>query len=48
MPVFVTVMGIVRNGVRSAYGVDFVVGWMREEMLNVFVEGGVRDEVKLV
>lgn len=43
-----TVMGIVKKGVRSAYEFEFVVGWTREEMLNVLVEGGVSEEVKIV
>lgn len=43
-------MGRERNGVWSGYLylVVLVMGWRREEMLNVLVEGGVSEGVKLV
>lgn len=43
-----TPMGIVRKGVRSAYFVEFAVGRMSDEILNVLIEGVLSEVVKFV
>lgn len=41
-------MGIVRKGIKSAYLVEFELGRMRDEMLNLLVEGVLIEVEKFV